>query len=571
MHSVLFEWLQVLIFFICVAALIPMIGKYWSALVQGNRTFLHPYLGWLENFIYRFSGIDTNERMSWTTYAKNLLVFNLCGALVLFLILLFQAYLPLNPQQFEGLSPPLALNVAVSFMTNTDWQAYAGERTLSYASQMLGLTVQNFLSASTGSAVLMALIRGITRSVSGTIGNFWTDLVRSILYLLLPLSFIFAIILVGEGVVQTFSAYETVQTLENNEQTIPLGPAASQTAIKLLGTNGGGFFNANSAHPFENPTPLSNLLQQVLLILLPAAMIYSYGLLIGSRRHALLLLGVRFLFLFFGFAIALYAENIFNPVLEAHPVWEGKEVRLGQVNSVLWAISTTATSTGAVNMMHESLSPLAGGMALFNMMVGEVIFGSVGIGLCNLLMYVLLTVFLCGLMVGRTPEYRGKKLIKTDIQWIVAAVCIPNVLILLGSGIACAMPEVVSHLSTFGPHGLTELLYAYTSTTSNNGSAFAGIRADTNYFNIIFALQMLLGRFGLIIPSLAIAGSFAAKNTVPETSGTLSTNSLLFGILLICVIFIMGGLAFLPALSLGPIVEHLLMLRGNAFPFSGGV
>lgn len=571
MHLLLFEWLQIFIFFLSVIILIPLLGKFWASLVQGNRTFLHPVLGWLENLCYRLSGIDPNEKMSWTTYLKNLVVFNLCGLLVLFLILVFQDYLPLNPQKFAGLSFPLALNVAVSFVTNTNWQSYSPETTLSYASQMTGLTVQNFLSAATGSAVLMALIRGITRRLTNTIGNFWADLVRSVVYLLVPLSFIFAIVLVGEGVVQTFSGYETVETLEKKEQVIPLGPAASQIAIKQIGTNGGGFFNANSAHPFENPTSLSNLLQLIFLIAFPAAMIYSYGLLIGSRKHALLLLAVRFLFLFGGLAIAFYSEKLLNPVLDVHPVWEGKEVRFGQVNSILWAITTTATSAGAVNMMHESLSPLAGGIALFNMMVGEVVFGGIGVGLCSLLMFVLLTVFLCGLMVGRTPEYRGKKLIKTDIQWVVAAVCIPNVLVLLSSGIACALPEVLSHLSTLGPHGLTELLYAFSSTTANNGSTFAGIHADTTFFNLIFAALMLLGRLGIIIPSLAIAGSFASKNTVPESSGTLETNSLLFGVLLMSVIFIVGGLAFLPALSLGPIVEHLMMLQGEAFPIGGKV
>lgn len=571
MHHLLFEWFQVLIFFILVAILIPLFGKFWSSLVQGDRTFLHPYLEWLENLTYRVSGIDPFEKMSWTTYAKNLLIFNLFGGTLLFLILILQAYLPLNPQQIEGVPFSLAFNIAVSFMTNTNWQSYSGETTLSYASQMMGLTVQNFLSAATGSAVLMALIRGMTRRMSKTIGNFWVDLVRSVIYLLLPLCIVFAIVLVGEGVVQTLSGYETIETLEKKEQVIPLGPVASQEAIKNLGTNGGGFFNANSAHPFENPTPLSNLLQLVLFMSFPASMIYAYGLLIGSKRHAFLLLTVRFLFLFIGLSIALYSENLFNSVLNAHPVWEGKEVRLGQTNSVLWAVATTATSNGAVNMMHESLSPLAGGIVLFNMMIGEVVFGGIGVGLSSLLMYVLMTVFLCGLMVGRTPEYKGKKLNKKDVQWIVAAVCIPNVLILISSGIACALPNVLASLSTLGPHGLTELLYAYTSTVANNGSAFAGIKVNTPYFNMTFAFLMLLGRLGIVIPSLAIAGSFASKNTVPETSGTLSTNSILFAVLLMSVIFILGGLAFLPALTLGPIVEHLLMLRGQSFPLSGGI
>jgi K+-transporting ATPase ATPase A chain len=416
----------------------------------------------------------------------------------------------------------------------------------------------------------MALIRGMAQKTSGIIGNFWADLVRSIVYLLLPLSFIFAIVLVGEGVIQTFSGYQTIETLEKEQQIIPLGPVASQVAIKQIGTNGGGFFNANSAHPFENPTALSNLLQLVFLLAFPAAMIYSYGLLIGSKRHAFLLLGVRFLMLFGGIALALSSESLASPVLDAHPLWEGKEVRFGQTNSVLWAMVTTATSGGSVNMMHESLSPLAGGITLFNMMVGEVVFGGIGVGLCSMVMYVLMTVFVCGLMVGRTPEYRGKKLMKTDIQWIVAAICIPNVLVLIGSGISSALPSALSSLSTFGPHGLSELLYAFASTTANNGSAFAGINANTTYFNLVFALLMLLGRLGIIIPSLAIAGSFASKQTSPQSAGTLSTNSLLFAVLLTSVIFIVGGLAFLPALSLGPIVEQLLMMQGQTYPIAGG-
>jgi len=571
MHLPLFEWLQILSFIVLVVVLVPLLGILWSQLVQGKRTLLHPCFGWLENLSYRVSGVNPEEEMSWTVYAKNLLLFNLCGGVVLFLLLVFQAYLPLNPQKFVGVSWQQAINIAISFMTNTNWQSYAGEATLSYASQMLGLTVQNFLSAATGSAILMAFIRGIIKKSSGTIGNFWADLVRSVIYLLLPLSILLALLLVGQGVVQTFSAYETVETLEKGQQVIPLGPVASQVAIKQLGTNGGGFFNANSAHSFENPTALSNFLEAVFLVAIPAAMVYSYGLLIDSKKHAWFILGVMFFIWFGGFCVASYAENQVNPVLDAYPLWEGKEVRLGNINSLLWATTTTATSNGSVNMMHESLSPLAGGVVLFNMMIGEVVFGGIGVGLCSMLMFILLTVFLCGLMVGRSPEYRGKKLDKKDIQWIVLAVLMPNILILLGAGISCVLPVAQSSLSTLGPHGLTELLYAFTSAAANNGSSFAGFNSNTNYFNLLLAVVMLLGRLAIVIPSLAIAGSFASKKVVLQSAGTLSTNSILFAVLLYSVIVIVGGLAFLPALSLGPIVEHLLMLQGQSFPISGGI
>lgn len=569
MFPVIFEWLQVLVFLVFLVILIPLLGKFWSNLVQGNATFLHPCLEWLEQLCYRLSGINPNEKMIWTVYAKNLLIFNFFGFSLLFLILIFQFYLPLNPQKMEGLPISLAFNVAISFVTNTNWQSYAGETTLSHASQMLGLTVQNFLSAATGSAVLMAFIRGIARKAKDNIGNFWVDLVRSVVYLLLPLSFFFAIILVGEGVVQTLSGYKAIETLEKKEQIIPLGPVASQEAIKLIGTNGGGFYNANSAHPFENPTAWSNLLCINFFMSLPAALVYSYGLIIGSRKHAYLLLTVRGLFFLTSFFLALYSKYQGNPVLNVFPIWEGKELRFGEINSLLWGVATTATSTGAVNMMHESITPLAGGVLLFNVIMGDALFGGVGSGVCSLLMYVLLTVFLCGLMVGRTPEYRGKKMNKTDIQWIVAAICLPNVVILLSSGVASLVPSVLSNLSTLGPHGLTELLYAFGSTTTNNGSSFAGIQANTFGLNLIFGLLMLIGRLGIIIPSLAIAGSFAAKNAAPATVGTFSTDSFLFGLLLTGVIFTLGALAFLPALALGPVVEELLMLNGKIFPIEG--
>lgn len=571
MYHFWLEGLQILSFLILVSVMSFLLGGLWSLLVLGRATVLHPYLGWLENATYRFAGVDPGEEMGWTTYAKNLIVFNLCGGALLFLLLLFQRYLPLNPQNFPGVSPILAFNIAVSFMTNTNWQSYAGETTLSYASQMLGLTVQNFLSAATGSAVLMALIRGFTRSSMKTIGNFWADLVRSVVYLFLPLSIFFALFLVSQGVVQTFSGYEVIETLEKGQQVIPLGPVASQVSIRQMGTNGGGFFNANSAHPFENPTALSNLLQMAFLLVIPAGMVYAYGILIGSKKHAVINLGVMFCIWVLGFSIALFSEGQVNALTEAYPLWEGKEVRIGNVNSVLWATATTASSNGSVNMAQESLSPLAGGVVLFNMMIGEVSFGGTGVGLSRVIMYILLTVFLCGLMVGRTPEYLGKKLVKSDIQWIALAILMPSILILMGAGISSVLPIALSSLSTRGPHGLSELLYAFTSTASNNGSAFAGLNSNTNYYNIILALIMLCGRLAFVIPGLAIAGSFASKKIVPASAGTLSTNSPLFAILLFFVIVILGGLAFLPALSLGPIVEHLLVLQGQAVPISGEI
>lgn len=571
MYHFWFEGLQVVSFLILVSVMAFVTGRMWSLLVQGRAPSLPASLGWMENAVYRFGNIDPLEEMAWTTYAKNLIVFNLCGGAFLFVLLLLQGYLPLNPQNFPGLSIIQAFNIAVSFMTNTNWQSYAGEAVLSYASQMLGLTVQNFLSAATGSAVLMALIRGITRSSMKTIGNFWVDLVRTVVYLLLPLSIIFAIFLTTQGVVQTFSGYQTVETLEMGQQVIPLGPVASQIAIKQMGTNGGGFFNANSAHPFENPTALTNLFQMAFLLAIPAGMVYAYGLLTGSKKHAVLILGVMFGIWVSGFSLAMFFESHANAVTDAYPLWEGKEVRIGNANSVLWATATTASSNGSVNMMQESLSPLAGGVALFNMMIGEVSFGGVGVGLSRIIMYILLTVFLCGLMVGRTPEYKGKKLDRIDIQWMALAILMPSILILMGSGISSILPEALSSLSTLGPHGLSELLYAFTSTVANNGSAFAGLDSNTHYFNLVLAFTMLLGRLAIVIPSLAIAGSFASKKMIPQSAGTLSTNSFMFALLLFFVIVILGGLAFLPALSLGPIVEHLLMLHGQAIPISGEI
>lgn len=563
--------LQIIFLFGLLLILIPIVGVFIAAIFDGRRTFLTPCLGWVERITYRIGGIDPSEEMGWKRYAKSMLLFNFCGALVLFLILILQSLLPFNPQNLPGLPWLLALNTTISFVTNTNWQAYAGEITLSYASQMWGLTVQNFLSAATGMAVLMAFIRGFVRKSTDNIGNFWADMVRIVLYLFLPLAILLSLLLVSQGVIQNLSPYMHIETLEGQQQIIPLGPAASQVAIKQLGTNGGGFFNTNSAHPFENPTPLSNFFEMAAILLIPISTLYAYGILIGSKRHARMLFYVMFALWAIGFGIAFYSEHIaFNTPsyydVFPTPYLEGKEVRFGVDNTLLWATGTTATSSGSVNGMYSSLSPLAGGVALFNMMLGELIFGGIGVGLCSMLMFVLLTIFLSGLMVGRTPEYLGKKIDKHNIKWVMLAVLAPTALILIGTSIAFVVPTALSSISNGGPHGLSELLYAFTSAAANNGSAFAGLNANTDFYNISLSIAMLLGRFTILISCLALAGSLVVKKTAPISLGTLSTDNFLFGILLFSVILIVSALAFFPVLSLGPIVEHLLMLKGVTFP-----
>ena len=407
------NWLEFVIFSVLLLVALPLLGRYMALIFKDGAQKTYPLLGWLEKGIYRFCRIDSQQEMDWKEYAKALLYFNLFGLIFLFILLLAQGWLPLNPQSFPGVEPALAFNTALSFVTNTNWQAYGGETTLSYLTQMLGMTVQNFLSAATGNAVLLAFIRGIRRDYSETIGNFWRDLTRTVVYLLLPFCFIFALFLVSQGVIQTLSPYVQVTTLENEGQTIPLGPVASQIAIKQLGTNGGGFFNANSSHPFENPTPLSNFFENFTIFWIPAAATYMYGLMVKSRKEGWIIFCVMFTLWLCSLAIASYSESISNPVMPINPVLEGKETRFGSLNSILWAVTTTGTSNGSVNSMHDSLSPLAGGVAMFNIMIGEVVFGGVGVGLCGMLMFVLLTVFLSGLMVGSTPEYLGKKIEKT--------------------------------------------------------------------------------------------------------------------------------------------------------------
>lgn len=558
-------WIQVLFFTALFFCLAPLLGTYMANVFTGKAHYPFRALGWLESLCYRIGGADPKEEMSWIEYGKALLIFNFLGFITLFFLQLLQGHLPLNPQNFGAVSWPLAYNTAMSFTTNTNWQAYGGETTLSYLTQMLGLTSHNFLSAATGMAALLTLTRGLTRKTAATVGNFWVDLVRMVVYILIPLSIIVALILVGEGVIQTFSPYVEVTTLENGKQTIPLGPVASQIAIKQLGTNGGGFFNANSAHPFENPTAFSNLLEMLALILIPAASVYAYGIMIGSKKHAWLLFAAMFVLWAAAIFIAFGAEHVHNPVIDVYPILEGKETRFGTANSLLWSVTTTATANGSVNAMISSLSPLAGGIAMFNIMLGELVFGGVGVGLCSMIMFSLLTVFLSGLMVGRTPEYLGKKIEKREMQWVVMAVLMPGALILIGAGISCILPEALSSLGNKGPHGLSEILYAFTSSAGNNGSAFAGLNANTNYYNLALGTVMLLARISIILPSLALAGLLAGKKITPPSVGTFSTNSMLFVILLISVILIVGALTFFPALSLGPVVEHLLMLKGESF------
>ncbi len=552
------DWLHLILFIGLLVVLTPVVGNYMAKLYQGKLTYLAP----LESAFYRLSNIDAKEEQSWIKYVKALLYFNLLGLIVLFLIQVLQGYLPLNPQKFPGVESFLAFNTAASFVTNTNWQAYTGEATLSYFTQAAGLTVQNFLSAATGLTALIAFIRGIVAKSTEGLGNFWVDLVRTVLYLLLPLSLIFAVILVSQGTCQTVSPYVEVTTLEGQKQTIPLGPVASQIAIKQLGTNGGGFFNANSAHPFENPNGLSNFLETLALVLIPAASVYMYGVMIEKKRHAWLLFGVMFTLWFIGFILAAYSEHLVNPVLAANPVLEGKETRFGTFFSFLWSTFTTASANGSVNAMISSLSPLAGAVSLFNIMLGEIVFGGVGVGLAGMLMYVLLTVFLSGLMVGRTPEYLGKKIEKRDVQWIIISILTPGALILIGASCAFSLSGALASLANSGPHGLTEIVYAFTSAAGNNGSAFAGLNANTAFYNIALGIVMILARLAILVPSLAVAGLLSKKKIAQASSGTFSTECFLFAALLFGVILIVGALTFFPALSLGPIVEHVLMLHG---------
>jgi K+-transporting ATPase ATPase A chain len=555
--------IQVLLYLAALGALTPLLGAFMHRVFSGECTFLSPVLGWLEKLIYKLGGVDPQREMRWTTYAWALLAFNLLGFFAVLGLQLAQKALPLNPQGLDNVPFGLALNTAVSFMTNTNWQAYSGENTMSYLTQMLGLGVQNFVSAATGIAVVIALIRGLTRRSGESLGNFWADLTRSTLYVLLPLSLILSVVLVQQGVPQTFNAYATAKTLEGAEQVIPLGPAASQIAIKQLGTNGGGFYGVNSAHPLENPTPLTNFLEMLAILAIPAALTYTLGLMTGDRRQGWTIFGAMMALFLVGFGLSWWAESQPNPALGLTQNMEGKELRLGVMNSVLWSTATTAASNGSVNAMHDSLTPIAGGVALFNIMLGEVVFGGVGAGLYGMLVFAILTVFIAGLMVGRTPEYLGKKIEAREIKWAAVAALAPCVLILIGVAIACAVPAGSATINNQGAHGLSEILYAFSSAAGNNGSAFAGIGVNNNFYNYMLAACMFFGRFAIIIPVLAIAGRMVAKKIAPPSPGTFPTTGLTFVGLLIAVVLLVGGLNFFPALTLGPIVDHLLMVAGR--------
>jgi K+-transporting ATPase ATPase A chain len=570
--------LQIIVYIGALVLLVKPLGLFMARVFSGERTFLDPILRPVERIIYRISGVEARQEQHWTTYTAAMLLFNLAGFVVLYALQRLQHVLPLNPQDFGPPSADSAFNTAVSFTSNTNWQSYAGESTMSYLSQMAGLTVQNFVSAATGIALAIALIRAFARHSAQTLGNFWVDLVRATLWVLLPLSLILALVLVWQGVPQNLQAYVDATTVEGGSQTIAQGPVASQIAIKQLGTNGGGFFNANSAHPYENPTPLSNFLEMLTILLIGAAFTYTFGHMVGATRQGWAIFTAMMVVFVLGLGVAYWAESSGNSAfdrlrvatdanaMQAGGNMEGKEVRYGIANSVLWATATTAASNGSVNSMHDSYTPIGGLVPLFNIMLGEVIVGGVGSGLYGMLLFVILAVFVAGLMVGRTPEYLGKKIEAKEVKMTVLALVLVLPISILGlTALAVVHPEGVKGPLNAGPHGFSEILYAYTSGTGNNGSAFAGISANTFFYNLTNGLSMLFGRYLFIVPMMAVAGSLVAKKVVPPSSGTFPTDGGTFVALLVSVILIMGGLIFFPALALGPIVEHLEMMAGKLY------
>ncbi|HKB02671.1 MAG TPA: potassium-transporting ATPase subunit KdpA [Gemmataceae bacterium] len=599
---------QLVLYLVVLIALVKPLGVYMARVYEGRPCGLDRALGWLERGIYRLAGVDPAREMSWKVYAGTTLLFNGLGFLAVYLLMRLQAVLPLNPQGFPACGPDLSFDTAASFATNTNWQSYGGETTLSYLVQMLGLSVQNFVSAATGMAVLVALIRGIARHSATTIGNFWVDLTRSTLYILLPLSLVLAVALVSQGVIQNFKAYETVPLAQPaeidepvtdddgkpvvdaegkpvtkkkpvTEQVLPMGPAASQIAIKQLGTNGGGFFNVNSAHPYENPTPLSNFLELLSILLIPAALCYTYGAMIGDRRQGWAILAVMLVIwvpLTVGCIAAEQSGVPKHAELGVDPAagnMEGKETRFGIGNSGLWASATTAASNGSVNSMHDSYTPLGGLVPMFLMQLAEIIFGGVGSGLYGMLMFVIVSVFVAGLMVGRTPEYMGKKIEAYEMKMASLVILIPPMVVLLGTALAVLGPglhyqaadtgETKTQLANPGAHGYSEVLYAFSSAGNNNGSAFAGLTANEPFYNTALGIAMFVSRFWLIVLTLAVAGSLARKKYTPPGAGTLPTHTPLFGAFLIGIVLLVGALNFVPALALGPIVEHLQMVAGG--------
>ena len=582
-------WLQIVLFIAAVLLLAKPMGTYMTAVFERRKTFLDPVFRPCERALYRLTGIDVDEEMRWTQYAGAMLVFSAATLLLTYVVQRLQAHLPWNPQHLPGVESSLALNTAISFTTNTNWQTYTPETTMSYLTQMLGLATHNFWSAGVGLALAIAFVRGIARREIKTLGNFWVDLTRGILWVLLPISVVFALALVSQGVVQNLRPYDTARLVEPQTvtgsdgktstvttQIIAQGPVASQEAIKMLGTNGGGFFNANSAHPFENPTPISNFLQMLSIFLLPAGLCITLGQMVKSPKHGWAVLAAMVVLWFAGTLTAYWAESQTNPLFQNVDArvsetqsggnMEGKEVRFGIANSALFATVTTDASCGAVNSMHDSFTPLGGMVPLTNILLGEVVFGGVGAGLYGMLVFVVMAVFLAGLMVGRTPEYLGKKIEAFDVQMAMLYLLIFPLLILSFSAITVLMPNLgLSSLANHGPHGLSEILYAYTSATGNNGSAFAGLSANTHWYNYSLSAAMFFGRFMMIIPMLAIAGNLAGKKIVPESAGTFPVTTPLFAVLLTGVILIVGALTFFPVLSLGPVLEHLLMRTGQLF------
>lgn len=582
-------WLQIGLFLAVVLLLAGPMGKYLASVFERRKTFLDPVLNPCERLLYRLVRVDPTHEMRWPAYAASMLVFSLTTLVLTYLVERLQALLPLNPQHLPSVEPALALNTAISFTTNTNWQSYTPETTMSYLTQMLGLATHNFWSAAVGMALAIAFVRGIARREMKTLGNFWVDLTRGILWVLLPLSIVFSLILVSQGVVQNFKPYDTVKLVEPQTirgadgkmavvttQTIAQGPVASQEAIKMLGTNGGGFFNANSAHPFENPTPLTNFLEMVSIFLIPAGLALALGEMVGSPKHGWAVLAAMVVLWFAGTTACYWAETQPNPLLhgvdqrhsslQSGGNMEGKEVRFGIANSALFATVTTDASCGAVNSMHDSFMPLGGMVPMVNILLGEVVFGGVGAGLYGMLVFVVMAVFIAGLMVGRTPEYLGKKIEAYDVQMSMLYLLIFPLIILGFAAVAMLMPNLaLSSIANHGPHGLSEILYAYTSATGNNGSAFAGLNANTPWYNYSLAVAMFFGRFLMIIPMLAIAGNLAGKKSVPASAGTFPVTTPLFTLLLVGVIVIVGALTFFPALSLGPVLEHLLLRAGQSF------
>jgi K+-transporting ATPase ATPase A chain len=562
-------WIQILIYCAIVIALVKPLGWYMTRVFSGEATFLSPILRPVEIGLYRVGGVDETREQHWLTYVVSMLLFHVGGFLILYVLLRVQGLLPFNPAGMSAVPEDLSFNTAVSFITNTNWQNYGGESTLSYLTQMLGLTHQNFLSAATGIALAVALIRGFTRHSASTVGNFWVDVTRCTLYVLIPICVPYALFLVWQGMPQTLGPYITATTLEGVKQTIAAGPVASQIAIKMLGTNGGGFFNANAAHPFENPTALSNLVQMVSIFAIGAALTNVFGRMVGNQRQGWAIFSVMGILFIAGVTVCYWAEANGTTMMHALGLiggnMEGKEVRFGILASSLFAVITTDASCGAVNAMHDSFTALGGMVPLINIQLGEIIIGGVGAGMYGMLLFVIISIFVAGLMVGRTPEYVGKKIEAKEVKMAMLAILVLPLMYLGWTAVAMLVPSAVASMGNAGPHGFTEVLYAYTSSTGNNGSAFAGLNGNTLFYNITLAIAMLVGRFWMIIPAMAIAGSLAAKKSLPPSAGTFPTTGGLFIGLVVGVIVIVGGLTFFPALALGPLVEHLASTAGTLF------